>query len=147
AVKAKVSFTESNTDDANVFFGVIDAPGAADVLQNNGAGLKTTASGAAFVKTDGKTLWSVFASIGTAQTIVELTADKSLDGQAKTAGGSEQVLAIEFKPYSTTNGWLVFSIDGTPVYRIDLTYTSATEMAVAAGVKAGGTTGGEVLDV
>jgi hypothetical protein len=152
AVKAKMKFTESNTDDANVAFGVIDAPLAANVLVDNGAGPKTTASGALFEKRDGEVNWRAWSSLSTTQDSVQLTAANcqslGLEAVAHAAGSTAyQVLEIEWEPYSSTNGWLIYKIDGLAVYRKDYTFTSATEMAVFVGTKAGGTTGGETVNV
>jgi len=148
AVKASVQYTESNTDDANVFFGVIDAAGVANTLVDNGGGLKTTASGAAFVKVDGGTNWKIWNSISTTQNTVELTAANSLDKTAKTAGGSTaQVLEIHWNPTSSKQGWLNYIIDGNLAYRDLFTFTNATEMNVAAGVKAGSANGGETVNI
>lgn len=137
--EAKVQFTEANTDDANIFFGLMDAIGA-NSLVDDGAGPKTSYSGAVFYKVDGGTNWWVEASLGATQTAVELTATNSLDKTAKTAGGaSYQKLRIEFRPYSSTAADVLYFIDDVHVYKITgFVYTSATEMQVGAGVKNGG---------
>lgn len=136
--EARVQYSEANTDDANIFVGLADAVGA-NLLVDNGAGPKTSFSGVAFFKVDGGTNWKVIASLGTTQTIAELTALLSLDGIAKTsAGSSYQVLRIEVLPYSSTNAKVDYFIDEVHVYSIDLVYTSATEMQIGLGVKNGG---------
>lgn len=152
AVRFGLQYAESNTDDANVAAGVIDAPLAADVLVNNGAGPKTTASGALFEKRDGGTNWRAWSSISTTQDSTELTAANvgalGLEPAAQVAGGAAyQDLEIEWRPYSSTNGWLVYKINGLAVYRKDFVFTNATEMGIFVGVKAGGTTGGETVNV
>lgn len=133
-----VQFTEANTDDANVYVGFLDG-WAANALQDNGAGPKTTASGVGFYKVDGGTNWNVFYSDSTTQTSVELTAANSLDGTAQTAGGSSyQKLGIQVLEVGSRLKCLFF-IDDVLVYTIDdKTFANATEMEVGFGVKNGG---------
>jgi len=137
-LEGKVQFTEANTDDANVIFGLLDAVGA-NTLVDDGAGPKASYSGMVFFKEDGQTLWSVEASIAGTQTTAQLTAANSLDKVAKTAGGaSYQKLRIEFRPFSSTAAEILFFIDDVHVYRIaNFTYTSATEMQIGVGIKNG----------
>lgn len=139
AFGALVQFTEANTDDANVFVGLLDAVGA-NTLVDDGAGPKTTASGVGFFKVDGGTTWNIFASLSTTQTKVNLTAANSLDKLAKTAGGaSYQRLEIVVIPKNTTQQDVEWYIDGVLVYKLtDMVFTSATEMQIGAGVKNGG---------
>lgn len=138
-LEARLTFTEANTDDANVAFGVIDAPGA-NTLVDDGAGLKTTASGAAIFKVDGGTVWKTFSSKSTTQTI---TTSKT------TAGGAYQTLKILIRPRDLVTADVTFFVDGAqlqdtnssagqPDISHSITYSSATEMAVFCGVKAGG---------
>lgn len=139
-VEARLQFTEINTDDANIIFGIKDAV-AANTLLDNGAGPAASYSGAVFFKEDGQTLWSVEKSIGATQVTAQLTAANSLTKQAYTAGGaSYQTLRIEAKPHGGGSMDVEFWIDGVLVYKIkDTTYASATEMQVFAGVKNGDT--------
>ena len=133
----KIQFTEANTDDANVFVGFIDAAGA-NLLVDNGAGPKTTASGFGIFKVDGGTVWKCFSSKSTTQTITASTT---------TAGGSAyQVLEVEFQPISSPEGMVYFWGDGVqlvdsnqkPISHL-VTHTSATEMHfVPCYAKAGG---------
>lgn len=136
--EARVQFTEANTDDANIFVGVVDAV-AANLLVDNGAGPKTTASGAAFYKVDGGTVWRCWTSKSTTQTI---------NTTGVTAGGaSYQTLRIEVQDFSSTECEVTFFIDGVQcrdattndpiVHRI--TMASATEMQIGLGVKNGDT--------
>jgi hypothetical protein len=134
--EAKIQFTEANTDDANVFFGFADAIGA-NTLVDDGAGMKTSFSGAAIYKVDGGTVWKCVSSNGSSQTITTSTA---------TAGGaSYQTLSIEMADVDGTSMEVTFFVDGRPL--LDSTYrkpikhtvaiTSGTEMQVGAGVKNG----------
>ena len=138
---ARVQYAEANTDDANIIVGLMDA-WAADSILDDGAGPSASYSGAVFFKVDGGTNWNVECSLGGTQTTVELTAANSLDGLAKTAGGSNyQWLEIRFKPYDATSDLanVDFFIDGVHVYTISgYDYTSATAMEVGFGVKNGG---------
>lgn len=139
-VAARIQFTEANTDDANVMFGVMNAV-AANSIVDDGGGPQASFSGAVFYKVDGETYWRVRSSIGTTNTTTALT--------AHTAGGSSyQVLEIEFKPVSLTRVQVTFFIDGRQVLDPAAGYpkplehyldaTSATEMNVFVGVKNGG---------
>ena len=135
---ARVQFAEAATDDANVIVGVMDAPGA-NTLIDDGGGPKASYSGAVFFKEDGQTVWSAESSLGATQTTTQLTAAHSLDGAAHTAGGSSyQDLSIEFQPNTSTEGEVRFWINDVLVAKHSISFGSATEMTVFAGVKAGG---------
>jgi len=138
--EARVQFTEANTDDANILVGLMDAV-AANSLQDNGAGPPSSYSGAVFFKIDGGTVWQTETSLSTTQTTNELTSTNvnNLSKKSQTAGGSAyQVLRIEFMPYSSTNAYVTFFVDGVAVAQHDYIFTSATEMQIALGVKNGG---------
>ena len=138
--EARVQFTEANTDDANILVGLMDAV-AANSLQDNGAGPPASYSGAVFFKVDGGTVWQTETSLSTTQTTNELTSTNvnNLSKKSQTAGGSAyQVLRIEYMPYSSTNAYVTFFVDGVAVAQHDYVFTSATEMQIALGVKNGG---------
>lgn len=138
--EARVQFTEANTDDANILVGLMDAV-AANSLQDNGAGPPASYSGAVFFKIDGGTVWQTETSLSTTQTTNELTSTNvnNLSKKAQTAGGSAyQVLRIEYMPYSSTNAYVSFLVDGVLCAQHDYVFTSATEMQIALGVKNGG---------
>lgn len=137
--EARVQFTEANTDDANVIVGVKDAV-AANTILDDGGGPAASYSGAVFFKTDGATNWQVETSLAGTQTTTDLTASNAnnLAKRTMTAGGSAyQVLRLEFLPYSSTNAYVNFYIDGVQVAQHDYVYTSATEMQICLGVKNG----------
>ena len=135
---ARCQYTEINTDDANIFIGLMNAPGANSMI-DDGAGPVASFSGMGFYKVDGGTRWQCISSIGTTRNTTDLTAALSLDKVAKTAGGaSYQVFECLFDPYSSTNAKVQFLIDGVLVAVHDFVYTSATEMSVAFVVKNGG---------
>jgi hypothetical protein len=133
-----LQFTEAATNAANVFFGSMNAVGA-NAIVDNGAGLKTNFSGAAFFKKDGSRLWHVIYSDGATQTIVELSAATSLRKQDETSGvAAYQLLEIDVVPKTATLVDIIFRIDGSTVFKmLDKTYANATEASVAIGVKAG----------
>jgi hypothetical protein len=138
--EAKVQFTEANTDDANVLVGLMDAV-AANALVDDGAGPKSSYSGAVFFKVDGGTVWQAETSNSTTQTTTELTASNAnnLAKKSITAGGAAyQTLRIEYMPYSATNAYVSFFVDGVLCAQHDYIFTSATEMQLAFGVKNGG---------
>jgi len=144
--EARVQFAEAATDAANILIGLMDAPGA-DSLVDNGSGPKASYSGAVLFKVDSGTVWQAESSIGSSQTTTLLDASGSLDGSAKTAGGATyQTLRIEFQPITSTDGEVRFFIDETLVVKHSLTFTSATEMAIVLGAKAGSATA-ETLNI
>lgn len=135
--EALIQFSEANTDDANVIFGLCDAVGA-NTLQDNGGGPPASYSGAVIFKADGGTVWQAESSLATAQVTTVTTT---------TAGGSSyQRLGIEFLPLTSTLADVIFYVDGVAVAKHSLTYTSATEMQLVLGVKNGGTNA-ETLNV
>jgi hypothetical protein len=133
-----LQFTEVSTNAANVFFGSMDAV-AANAIVDNGAGLKTSFSGAAFFKVDGSRNWRVIYSDGSTQTIAELNATTSLRKQDELSGiAAYQLLEIDVIPKTTTLCDVIFRIDGSTVFKmLDRTFANATDASVAVGVKAG----------
>ena len=138
--EARVQFTEANTDDANVIVGLLDAVGA-NSLVDNGGGPPSSYSGAVFFKIDGGTVWQTETSNSTTQTTNELTSTNvnNLSKKSQTAGGAAyQTLRFEYMPYSATNAYVTFFVDGVTVAQHDYIFTSATEMQIGIGVKNGG---------
>jgi hypothetical protein len=136
--EALVDFTEAATNQANILVGLMDAV-AADALQNDGAGPKASYSGAVFFKVDGGTVWHCESSIGASQVTTETSV---------TAGGSTpQRLTIEFQPLTSTVGEVRFFIDDELVAKHAIAFTSATEMQTVLGVKDGGASNVETLNV
>lgn len=145
-IEARLKFTELNVDDANVVLvGVADAV-AANTIVDDGAGLKTSFSGAAIYKVDGSNVWKCVSSVGATQTI-------STSGKSSISTGYQSG-RIEFKPLTAAlcqvtffvdngdgTGWdLLRDANGVPIiHTIDM--TSTTEMNLFVGVKNGFTTG------
>lgn len=135
---SRIQYAEAATNAANVFVGFTDHA-VADLLADDGAGLPADYQGIGFFKVDGSTLWSIEASNDTDQVTKELDADTSLDGLAKTAGGSAyQKLEINYIVKTATAADVMFLIDGTLVYKItDWDWSGMGAMALQAKVKAG----------
>lgn len=135
--EALVRFVEANTDDANIVVGLMSAV-AANSLQDNGAGPAASYSGCVFFKVDGDTVWQAETSIGSSQVTTRLDAAGSLNRIAQTAGGAWQRLKIECRPISATKMVVDYFINGIHVaHHSDVTFTNATEMQEAFGVKNG----------
>ena len=132
----RIQYTESNTDDANVFFGFCSAL-AANTLVDDGAGPRTTGSIFGIYKVDGGTVWRCITRNGT---------DSTDNISLTTAGGaSHQVLEVFIKDFSVLQCVVTFKVDG--VFLRDTTtglviehrvnYASNTEMNFGVYVKAG----------
>lgn len=134
--RASVQFTEANTDDANVFFGFMNAI-AANSIVDNGAGPQASGCHAVLEKRDGETQWRLTTRNGSASTSTLSTT---------TAGGSAyQKLEILVEDYTGTSCQVTAKVNGDflrdsnnlPI-RHTILYASATEMQVGFGVKNGG---------
>lgn len=134
--ECSMKYAEASTDDANVFFGFMSTV-AADSLVDNGAGPQATGDYIGFWKVDGGTQWYVgVQSNGTATP----TAD-TLGSPLTTAGSTTyKKLHIKVVCKSSTYAQATFSVDGVVIGDIHFAYASATEMALAVGLKNGTTT-------
>lgn len=102
-VIARLQFTEANTDDANIIFGLNSAVPATGALQDAGAGPAASYTGINFHKVFNGTRWMFESSVGATQTTDTVDA---------TAGGSSFVtLAFELIPFSSTEFWAIPWID------------------------------------
>lgn len=137
--KCRMFYTEANTDDAAVIFGVKDV-GGADSIVDGGLTPDASYSGAFFFKPFGSTTWECHDSITTANkvTILSATNLENLSGEVQTAGGGVvQELRIESLPVSATDNRISFWIGKTLVARhTGRTTASATEMQFTIGHKA-----------
>lgn len=133
-----IQFTQAATNAANVYVGLMDAV-AANAIQDNGAGPKSSFSGAGFFAKDGSTSMFVIYSDGSTQTIAELTATNSLNKQANLAASAAfQLLEVEIIPKTSALCDVIFKINGSTVFKmLDRTYANATETSVMIGVKNG----------
>ncbi|MGC1272372.1 MAG: hypothetical protein WBC44_01600 [Planctomycetaceae bacterium] len=142
----RLQFAEAATDDANVLFGFIDAPGA-DTLVDNGAGPKASFSGAIFYKVDGGTRWRVRTSVGTdyVDTETNFTAGGSsyqtlrIEVVASPDGGT--IIARYFVDTAGGNAFIQASQYGahpaTPLVEHRVAIGTPTEMALCIGAKTG----------
>lgn len=136
-LQALISYTEANTDDANVMVGLMDAPGANSIV-DDGAGPKASYSGAVIYKVDGGTTWLFETSNATTQTNSTST--------TTAGGGVDQLLEIEVIDVSGTavdiipkiNGQQLIDSTSGDLIKHTVLLASATEMAIVVGNKAGG---------
>lgn len=136
--RCRMQYTEANTDDANVMFGLMSAI-AANAIVDDGAGLRTTGNYFCFFKVDGGTTWQVRSRNGTGT----LTNNTGI-----TAGGASfQTFDIEIDNQGDggTNVLVHYKINGQPCYdattglQIEhaIAISGSTEMHLGAGVKNG----------
>jgi hypothetical protein len=104
-VQGRVRWQEANTDDANVYFGVMDSGAAANAMVDNGAGPKTTASAAGFFKVDGGTVWKTLASKSTTQTI------NTTEHTSPNSATVWHTLGIFVSPIDSVNALVTYYID------------------------------------
>jgi len=142
--EGRIQFTESNTDDANVAFGFASGV-AADLIVNDGGGMRTSGSILAIYKVDGGTAWKC------------LTRSNGVvydNTSSKTAGGSSyQTLAIEVVDLDTLTATVVFKCDGellrdattNQVIRHNIAVASASAMSLFVGQKNGSASNESVL--
>lgn len=110
---ARVQYTESTTDGAQVYLGLIAAASKTTTLgaavSGVGPGPPATYDGVNFHKVSGSTNWIAEVSFNTDQNTTDLTAANSLDKVIKTAGGANfQTLEIACLPNLTTTSMNVF---------------------------------------
>lgn len=142
--EAFLDFTEGNTDDANIIFGLMSGV-AANALLDNGGGPAAAYDGAVIYKVDGGLVWQ---------------AEASTDGGANQSGGTSTTLTtqtgpvtlrIECSPLTATRMDVSFLVDVNggsnfvplrdtnliPLkYEMDI--STVAEMSLMVGVKAGG---------
>lgn len=132
-VKARIKFTEANTDDANVIFGLLggDSDDVANTLGDNGAGPADANQYIAMWKVDGGTVF---------QGGVRDTAQDHDTNVGAVASGSWTELKMVISDADITDGELNVEFfvggvsGGTKTYAV----SGATEMRVIFGVKNGG---------
>jgi hypothetical protein len=143
--RAKIQYSENDTNKANVFFGFGSAIGA-NFMVDNGAGMRVTGDIFGLYKIDGGTKWvAITQTNGTATTTTSST----------TAGGSAaQVLEIEATDFDGVTMTCTFKVDGTYLKDANgnkiihsATISGATEMNLGLYVKSGGGAGGETVDM
>lgn len=134
--EAKLKFSEANTDDANVAFGFASSVGA-NLIVDDGAGMRVTGTVIAIYKVDGGTKWKCES---------RNNANVYTNTSSTTAGGgSYQTLGIEIVELLTTACTVVFKVDGQVLrdettgqpIRHQLLFASADAMQVFVGQKNG----------
>ncbi len=135
-----LAYTQKATNAGNLVNGFTDAV-AADLMQDNGGGPKTSGSFTLFYSKDGGLNWWVGISVSSTQTLVELTAANSLDKSAHEVGNSSnQILRIDLMPKPGNLCDVAFILDGVTVYKfMDWDISSITDMQYVMGSKNGST--------
>jgi len=142
--EARVQFTESAVSAANVFVGFSEGLGTADLLLDNGAGLKGGLHAVGFAKFEGETSWRCVATRpGSLQAVV---------GQTPAGGGVWQTLRVELQPIEANAAEVTFYCDDQPIrdaqgQSVKLVTSLAGFPALQAGgaVKAGSAAGETLL--
>lgn len=132
-----VQFTEANTDDANIAVGLASSV-AANLIVDDGAGMRTSGTVLAIYKVDGETVWRCVSRNGSSYTVSQSTT---------TAGGSAyQRLSIEVVDVIGQVATIAFLVDGqylkdstypTQIIKHTLDLTSLAAAQAFAGVKNG----------
>ena len=135
--EARIQFTEANTDDANIAFGFSSSV-AANIIVDDGAGLRTSGTHFVIYKVDGGTAWICESRNGSTV---------SRNTSSTTAGGSAyQVLGVEIVELTTTTCTAVYKVDGVilrdattgqPI-RHQVLYSGLSNCQLWAGGKNGG---------
>lgn len=133
---ARFSITEANTDDCNAVFGFVSGGGASAIAED-GTGLPSSYSGAAFFKLEDTTVWGAETSLAGTQ---------DTDTDVGTRDGNEHDYDIYVFTTSATSATALFILDGSLVHESTFTYTSATEMEGLIGVH-NLTTNAEVMTI
>ncbi len=143
--RALFQYTEAATNAANVFVGFASAPGA-NLLQDNGAGPRTSGTIIGIYKVDGATVWHAYSRSNSI--VIDTTTNKT----AGTASAYNDVEII-IGDWDGTSVEVGFKIDGEylrdtngATFNHRVAVASATIAAFTAYVKDGSGTG-EVLNV
>lgn len=143
-LETRLQFTEATATTANVFVGLADVLGTADLLLDNGAGLKAGVHAIGFVKFEGDANWRcVAARPGSVQ---------MLAGQTPAGGGTWQTLRVELQPVEPNLAEVTFYCDDQPVrdlpgqpLKLVLPLTGFVPLQAGAAVKAGNASGESLL--
>lgn len=144
-VEGRIQYSEAGTDDANVAFGLASSV-AAELIVDDGAGMRASGTVIAIYKVDGETVWRCVTRNGS--TVYTNTS-------TTTAGGSaDQTLGIEIVELLSTTMTVVFLVDGEilrdattnqPI-RHNVAYSGLTASQLFVGVKNGGSNA-EVVNI
>lgn len=136
---ALVQFTEANTDDANVFFGFASAP-AANLIVDDGAGMRTSGNVIGLYKVDGGTVWRCVTRWGSTTSVTDTASTTTAGGAAYQMlkvsvadGGAAGTSTVTF----SVNGEQLKDSNNNPIVHYFVN-SGATEMAFGIGAKNGG---------
>ena len=121
--RVRINLTEVNTDDANIFVGFASSAGA-NLLVDDGAGIRTTGSIFGIAKFDGDTVWRGVSRNGTTTTN---TASSMSDNMTS---GVYAELEVRIEEFTTTQCVVTFLVDGTYL-RDDTTFANVITHRVA----------------
>lgn len=138
--ECRSQYSEGATNANNVMMGFVSSK-AANTIIDDGGGPVASGTMAVIYKLDGGTVWRCRSQIGAAVGQTDTVS-------ASTAGGSSyQTHTIEFNPYSSTNAYVNYYMDGVPLLDAngkaivhDLVYTNAVNCYAFFGVKTGSAT-------
>lgn len=148
-VEAMLQFSEQNTNQAAMMFGLMSSVGADSIVDTTGEP-KSSFSGAVIYKVPGGTQWKTCSSLGSTQ-----TKNQSTTNAPDTA---YHRLTINVMPVSSSIAEVTYYVDGVQLgtsggrpgqnlIKDQLTYTSAAVMGVFVGLKQIATGVAEVLNV
>jgi hypothetical protein len=139
--RTRLKFTEQATNKANIFVGFSSAF-PADTLQASNLGPNTSFTGVGLFKQGNTTNWQAIVSVGTVQTIVNLTALLSLDKLLATSGGGTWTeLKVEIQNINATFFDALFTIGSVLKYQIlNIAYSGYAVMGAGVEIKAGAAT-------
>lgn len=134
--EARLQFTEANTDDANVFFG-LGSTVAANFLVDDGGGPRTSGAVIGIYKVDGETVWTCVARNGSTVTTTKSTTP---------AGGSAyQKLSVEIHDVISGSATVTYRVNGDTmrdsngyIIKHYLPLSGIAACMVTVGVKNGG---------
>lgn len=148
--EALIQYTEANTSDAGIFFGLASSFGTAGLITAASAGMKNTGTIIGFYKIDGQTNWSVIAQNGSTNFSEETTI----------ACGTSTYQRLSVEMLDDISGYtkVVFKVDGQLArvasfpqlpYTALLTLSGIANCSIGFGVKNGAsvTGGAESLNI
>jgi molybdopterin-binding protein len=142
---ANIKFTETASGIYNCFVGFANAF-AADLLINDGGGMRASGSLAAIYKVDGGTVWRCVTRSNSVVTDTVSTTSSTSTGYQK--------LEIEGVSFTSTQIKVIFRVNGVPLKDSagreivhTITTASATEMQFGFGAKLGAITNNDTLSI
>jgi hypothetical protein len=141
--RARMKYVETAAGIYNAFFGFVSTAAAANIIVDDGAGLRASGSICAIHKIDGETVWRATTRNGSASTTSTSTT---------TAGGAYQLLEVMLNDWDGVSMQATFRCDGVflkdsngLVIRHTVLIAAATIMSLAFGAKLGAITINDTL--